>query len=91
MSELPIFELFLRESEAKIQVIFQPKTQAETFLLNHPPGLRERRPPRAAALFQVGHPVAPHAGTDEDDGVCQVANSHARDPINRNFLALKTV
>ena len=51
------------------------------FLLNHPPGLRERRPPGAAALFQVGHPVAPHVGTDEDDGMCQVADSHARDPI----------
>ena len=36
MSELPIFELFLRESEAKTQFIFQAKAQAESFLLNRP-------------------------------------------------------
>ena len=39
MSELPILEIFLRESEAKTQVIFQAKTQAETFLLNRPPAV----------------------------------------------------
>ena len=55
MSKLPIFERFLSvgKSQAKTQVVFRAKTQAEIFLLNWPPapGLRPLR---------VGHTLLRH-------------------------------